>query len=298
MQRAVRAAADVVRAAPVEELVAGLGGGEHLAGRAAAQRRPDARRARRGSGASAGGRPRRASASTSRSPSTLHVSAAQVGEVAARGEAQLAAPRCARRPRRRDGRSCASRGRRRRAQQRALDARDERRAALAVEHVDLRRARARAHGDLARSPSCVAPPLGGQHGEVVERANRSISSSTCDCEWSEQTITAWSSRNASGAAGGVHHPLELAVGGGERGHLRVRAVLVGVRVVVGQREQQEVEEVVLDEVGADAAGVLVADARAGRAASGSRSAARRTGRRRRTPAGRARAAGRRSRRSA
>ena len=40
VQRAVRAAADVVRAPPVEELVARLGRREHLAGRPAAQRRP------------------------------------------------------------------------------------------------------------------------------------------------------------------------------------------------------------------------------------------------------------------
>ena len=40
----------------------------------------------------------------------------------------------------------------------------------------------------------------------------------------------------------------------------MRPVAVGVGVVVGQREQQEVEEVLLDQVGADAAGVLVADA--------------------------------------
>ena len=52
--------------------------------------------------------------------------------------------------------------------------------------------------------------------------------------------------------------------------LGVRAVLVRVRVVVGQRQQQEVEQVVLDQVGADAAGVLVAHARQARAASGSR----------------------------
>ena len=43
--------------------------------------------------------------------------------------------------------------------------------------------------------------------------------------------------------------------------LRVRPVLVRVRVVVGQRQQQEVEEVVLDQVRAHAAGVLVAQAR-------------------------------------
>ena len=74
-------------------------------------------------------------------------------------------------------------------------------------------------------------------------------------------MTACSSRNASGPPDGVHDPLDLPVGRRDRRDLRVRAVLVGVRVVVREREQQEVEEVVLDEVGADAAGVLVAHAR-------------------------------------
>ena len=59
-------------------------------------------------------------------------------------------------------------------------------------------------------------------------------------------------------AGGVHQTLDLAVGGRDRGHLRVRAVAVRVGVVVGQREQHEVEQVVLGEVGAHAAGVLIA----------------------------------------
>ena len=51
---------------------------------------------------------------------------------------------------------------------------------------------------------------------------------------------------ALGSAAGVEEALELAVGGGDRGHLRVGPVAVGMRVVVGQREQQEVEEVLLD----------------------------------------------------
>ena len=59
-------------------------------------------------------------------------------------------------------------------------------------------------------------------------------------------------------AGHVHDALQRAVGLGDRDHLPFRARLVGVRVVVGQREQQEVEEVVLDEVGPHAAGVPVA----------------------------------------
>ncbi len=51
-----------------------------------------------------------------------------------------------------------------------------------------------------------------------------------------------------GAAGHVHDPLERAVRLGDRAHLAVRADLVRVGVVVRQREEQEVEQVVLDEV--------------------------------------------------
>ena len=61
-----------------------------------------------------------------------------------------------------------------------------------------------------------------------------------------------------GSARHVHDPLEGAVGLRDRAHLAVRADLVRVRVVVGQREQEEVEEVVLDQIGAHAARVPVA----------------------------------------
>ncbi len=60
------------------------------------------------------------------------------------------------------------------------------------------------------------------------------------------------------AAGGVHHARELNVGQRDRAHLSLRTRAVGVPIVVGQRQQQEVEQVVLDHVGADAAGVAVA----------------------------------------
>ena len=61
-------------------------------------------------------------------------------------------------------------------------------------------------------------------------------------------------------ARGVGHALDLAIGSRDRGDLRIGAEAVGVGVVVGQREQQEVAEVVLEEVVADAARVLVAQA--------------------------------------
>ncbi len=76
------------------------------------------------------------------------------------------------------------------------------------------------------------------------------------------------------AAGRVHEALELPVGRRDRGHLGVRPVLVRPGVVVGKREQHEVEQVVLDQVGADAAGVLVADPGHPELAAASRLAAR------------------------
>ena len=59
----------------------------------------------------------------------------------------------------------------------------------------------------------------------------------------------------------VHQALDLLVSGDERRHLGIGAVLVRVRVVVGKRQQEEVEEVVLHHVCTHASGVLVADAR-------------------------------------
>jgi hypothetical protein len=71
-------------------------------------------------------------------------------------------------------------------------------------------------------------------------------------------MTAWVSRNGSMPPAAWAEALELAVGVADGRHLRVRAVLVGVRVVVGQGEQHEVAQVVGDEVRPDAARVLVA----------------------------------------
>ena len=56
----------------------------------------------------------------------------------------------------------------------------------------------------------------------------------------------------------MHEALELAVGLGDGVDLRVRPELVRVRVVVGQRQEHEVEEIPFDHEGPDAAGVPVA----------------------------------------
>ena len=89
-----------------------------------------------------------------------------------------------------------------------------------------------------------------EHAELVRARPAARSSSvTGACEWSAIAITACSARNSSTPAGGVHHARELQVGLGDRLHLGVGAVLVRVPVVVGEREQQEVEQVVLDQVG-------------------------------------------------
>ena len=291
MQRAVRAAADVVRAPPVQELPAGCGGGEHLARGPAAQRGPDAaERVRVARG------PHAAVARVEREhvEVAFHAPAlpAQVGEVAARRETQLAAARADGRLAVRDGRSCASRGRRppARASVRVTRGTSVARAGRGRAHKPARRA----SSGRPRSPRSAGLQLPHAARREARRTRRTPGTGRSrprpqTASGREQTITAWSSRKASGPAGGVHQPLDLLVGGRERGDLAVRPVLVRVRVVVGQGEEHEVEQVVLDHVGADAARVLVAHARAGRAASGSRCGARRTGRRRRTPAGRRRA---------
>ena len=76
-----------------------------------------------------------------------------------------------------------------------------------------------------------------------------------------------------GPAAGVHEPQELAVGLRDAPRLGPGAALVGVRVVVGQREEEEVEEVVLDEERPHAAAVAVALARIAEQAAAPRAAA-------------------------
>jgi hypothetical protein len=60
---------------------------------------------------------------------------------------------------------------------------------------------------------------------------------------------------------GIEYAGELQIGLGDRPQLPLGPVLVGVPVVVGQAQQQEIEQVVLDHVGAHAAGVAVAHPR-------------------------------------
>ena len=68
-------------------------------------------------------------------------------------------------------------------------------------------------------------------------------------------------QKAIDSAGGVEDAGELQIGLGDRTQLPLGTVLVGVPVVVGQRQQQEVEQIVLDHVGRHAAGVTVAHPR-------------------------------------
>ena len=158
-------------------------------------------------------------------------------------------------------------------------------ARVAVEHVDLRGARARAQRDLRRAGRRARRPAAARRSRRT-RAKRSISSSTCDCEWSEHTITAWSSRNASGPAGGVHHPLDLPVGRRERRRPArpARACASACRCRAGRAAGSR--------TGRARPGtrrrsrVLVADAGQAELRAAAASAARRRCRRRRTRAGR------------
>ena len=147
VQGAVATAADVVGAAPVDELVPGRRREQHVAGRRAGQRRPDPAERVRVVRASATARRRPSAPSAARSPSTLQRRPREVDEVAAGGEAQLAASAADDRLARRGAPQDA--GRRRRARDTASTAREiVLIAALVVERVDHRRALGRAEGDL------------------------------------------------------------------------------------------------------------------------------------------------------
>ena len=143
-------------------------------------------------------------------------------------------------------------------EQRRGDPRQQRAPAFAVEHVDLRGPRVRADRDLR---VLAAAARGRQHAEVGERAEQVdlLLHARLRVVRADDHRVVLEERVEP--AGRRHQPLELAVGLRQRVDLRERPVLVRVRVVVGEREEQEVEQVVLDHVLADAAGVLVADAR-------------------------------------
>ena len=246
VQRAVAAAADVVRPAPVDELVAELGRRQHVAGVRALERRPEPVQARPG-------RCRRPGPATARLAVDAPAAAAAVAVVAARGEAQLAARGCARRPRRsrawppgpRPPARAASRPRRR----------------PAPRGGSRRARRPSPSGPPATRPArprSAPGPTGASTRASANASARLTRASTVVCEWSDMTITACSSRKASTP------PATCTIRSSARSASAIERTwpsgpgLVRVGVVVGQREEQEVEQVVLDQVGADAAGVLVA----------------------------------------
>ena len=131
-------------------------------------------------------------------------------------------------------------------------------AALVDEHVDLRRARGRRDrelrglgrigGGLEDAP--LLPELGGDLVRVLDVGLPVVGHQD----------------HGVGVEEGVHPPAgldqlaEAAVGVGDRGRHRLRAEAVGVVVVVGEREEQEVVGVVGDELLRDAGRVLVAGA--------------------------------------
>ena len=260
--------------------------------RTAARRRRSGRsapttrgRARPGSRASAGGRPRRARSSVARSPSTLQ----------RRPRRSARSPPGAKRSSPRSPKIAPSRGRG--APHDEVDARDRPRlargargqpfAALVVEHVDHRRALREAERDLragvggelvgriAARPR-LRPPLG--RGCATSHSSNAAASemrrSTAACEWSATTIIACSSRKRSSPPPACTSRSSWRSALAIEATVRVRPVAVREGVVVGQREQQEVEQVVLHQVGADAAGVLVALARHPELAAAAGSAAR------------------------
>ena len=187
-------------AAPVEELPARARRREHLAGRAAAQRRPDAPERVRVA--------RRSVTRPSRTSSVEHVEVA-LDAPASRRAGRSRSPRGAKRSSPRSERTAASpSGWSVRCidevdalerEQRAHDPRHQRRRARRGRARRPAAARELGHTrDLRRALFVSRTPLGGSTSKPSNARKRSISSSTWDCEWSEQTITAWSSRNASG----------------------------------------------------------------------------------------------------
>ena len=298
MQRAVGAAADVVVAAPVDELVAGLGRQQHLRRGAAAQRRPHAPERvgveRRGQHAVAHLQPEQAEVAFD-----APVLAAAVGELAAGHEAQLAAGAAHRRL------AVGMVGHAHHQvdalerERRPLDARHELSAPLAVEHVDLRRARGRADGDLRR---LAVAPGARRHRRLEPEAVERLEEVDLALDLGLRVVGADDHRvvleERLGPAGGVHQALDLLVGGGDRrrpartGRCGASACRCRAATAAGSRTGRS-------RPGARRRSPRAGRARrAARAGSGSPSCARRRCRRRRTRAGRRRRGGRRSRRAA
>ena len=211
--------------APVEELVAGGGRQQHLAGGGAGERRPHARE-RVGVGGreqapvarwprrAPRARPRRSTRRRARSRTRRRPGAKRSSP--RRGLA-IDAPRAARRARRA---RATSRGRRPRSRARAAttEARIASRSASS-QRVDHRGALGGADGD-PRLPRCAAPsrsrPRRPSTPSSASSSCSAIVSLTGACEWSAITITACSARNSSTPPGGVHHARELQVGLGDR----------------------------------------------------------------------------------
>ena len=266
VQRAVRAAADVVGAAPVEELVAGRRGEQHVARRRAVERRPHARE-RVGVGVA-----------ERKTPSSIaRVERREVARARPSAPPRASRDLLARRERQRRRAVASTTADAVLAVHDEVDALDrEQRARAAAaaarsrpswtQDVDHRAALRRADRDLAVLGRRAARARSTSKSRSAP--NRSTCASTSACEWSATTITACSSRNASGPPPACMTRSSWRSAAWIDVTCACGPVLVRVRVVVGQRQQQEVEEVVLDEVRADAARVLVADARHARAGCG------------------------------
>ena len=143
-------------------------------------------------------------------------------------------------------------------------------------------AAARPLGPTASSWSTATSSLGCSTSQrSPSAATMSSGSVTCDCAWSETTITPFGLEERVHPAVGVDELLERVVGERDRGRALLGPVAVGVVVGVGEREEQEVVEVVLDQVAGDAGRVGVADVRPGERRRAVRPSARSRARRRR-----------------
>ena len=259
MQRSVAAAADVVDPAPVGELVAGRRGDQDVARGLAGQRRPDPGQ-RVGVVAAAQDAVADARAQHLVRPLQRPPRAALVAHVAARREAQLDRPPSVARRRSHPpaGPGATSRGRRPRCPGRCPRSAGR---SPSGPRPAARRPSPSAGPGTARSRRRRGRTRWGTAGASPRRPRPATPAARPGaCEWSATTTTACSSRNVSAP------PPACIMRSSWRSAVAIDATCacgpfgVRVRVVVGQREQQEVEEVMLHQVRADAAGVLVADA--------------------------------------